>query len=106
MSTSSIDTRNYKSVSASSSDTDTRTPANGSTIYIHEMGGSAAVDNDVKVEIQWDGTVIFATHGDMVHRNTELEYACDGVKQLKIILTNDSGSSETIGAYYCGKEVT
>lgn len=102
----SFETKIYKLVSSYGSDSLDYTPANQEKIVIYEIGGSAAVSTDVKVEVIWDadGTpdVLFATHG-AVTKSCRIELVGNATKKLRIKLTNDSSQSETIGAYWIGR---
>ena len=98
---------NYKTVSASSTDqTTTYTPASGETIYVTCLSGDAAVSNDVKVEIDWDGNPIFTTHNSNTQLAPDGSYLTklegNGTKVLKIKLVNNSSQSETIGGRVVG----
>jgi hypothetical protein len=97
-----VDKRLYQSVSAYSSATDEQIVDNGEKFIVYCVGGNACYDTQVKVEVLFDTTVIFSTHGeDQQDERTGLyEGTGDGSKKLKIKLTNDSASAETIGGYY------
>lgn len=102
-----IEKRLYKTVSSYSSETIDYTVGSSKTLAILEMGGDAVFDRDIKVEIIWDATgtpeKIFATHGSTLQKSL-LELSGDGTKKIRIKLTNDSSSSETIGGFWIGQE--
>jgi hypothetical protein len=86
-------------VAATDSEIDEYTPANGQNFMIYKMGGHAAHNSEVKVEIRWGSTILFVTHGD-AHDDFEYEFTGDGSTKLTINLVNDSSSTETIGGHY------
>jgi len=98
-----IETRFYKQVASSSVETNECILASNEKIYLTEFGGNAVYSKDVKVEIIWDTTILLATHGDTVQKTAE-ELIGDGIKILKIVLTNDSEQAETVGGYYMGEK--
>jgi len=79
----------------------------GKKFSLKEIVGSAVFSLDVKVELIWDaeGTpdLIFAAHGCIGAKCME-ELSGDGTKVLRILLTNDSSVTETIGMSYNGEE--
>jgi len=82
-------------------------PGTNEKVYIYEIGGNAALSPDTKVELVWDadGTpeVLFSTHGDAIHK-TQILITGENSKVLRLKLTNDSESAETIGGYYSATE--
>lgn len=105
-----LNLENYTTVSGSTTDgTVTYTPANNETIYVTCMSGDAAVSNDVKVEILWDGNPIFSTHNSNTQTAPSGTYLTklegNGSKILKINLVNNSSQSETIGGRVIGSKI-
>lgn len=101
-----IEKRFYQDVSSLSEESDDFILPNGDRLAFTQFGGDASVDVNVRVEIIWDadGTpeILFATHNSNVQSSIR-ELVGDGVKVLRIKLTNDSLSSHIIGAYYLGE---
>ena len=89
-----------KLVAAESSETLNYVVPDGQKIVFVSFIGSAAYKDSIKVEIIWneEGTpeLLFCTHGDITCPGDETEYVGDGVKTIKIKLTNASLQSETI----------
>ena len=100
--------RLFATVAASDNETLDYTPANGEKIYITKFSGCGIHGPDVKVEVIWDADgnpeILFATHGTIDEHLDGLELVGNGSKKLRIKLTNDSASSETIGACWCGEQ--
>ena len=103
----SIERRKYNSVAAFSSIILDYIVTNLKTLSLFQFGGNGAKSADIKVEIIWDalGTPdnLFSTHDAQTEYTLE-KLIGDGVKVLRIKLTNDSAQSETMGAYWIGKE--
>lgn len=99
-------TRHYKSVSASSSDTNEYVIPNGRTLSLVEFGGNAAASPDTSVTVKyWDGsthTIVFATHGDDSQIAVNLDYVGNGTRSIKIVLTNDQAQDDYLGAWWTG----
>lgn len=93
--------RFYQAIAATGSANLEYVPESGEKIHLCEIGGNAARDIDVKVEIFWNDILLLSTHGDTTQRSC-LELIGDGSKILKILLTNNSDQSETIGGYILG----
>jgi hypothetical protein len=98
------DTRLYKAVSSSSTETDEYTPGTNVKVYITEVGGNACYSPDVKVEVKFGTDVLFVTHGDSI-QNINQTVTGDNSKKLAILLTNDTDQTETIGGYYKATEL-
>ncbi len=81
--------------------TDTQAVANGEDLYVDCVGGNAAYDTDVRVEVAFGSDIIFTTHGDS-QQDIKTHYTGDGVKTLTIKLINDTSAAETVGAFYLG----
>jgi len=103
----SIERRLATSVGAYSSSTLDYPVTNGKTLYLKKMSGNGALSPDIKVEIIWDATgtpiVKFVTH-ESISEDTLEQLVGDGVKVLRIKLTNDSGQSESVSGAWIGKE--
>ena len=101
-----INRRYYKSVSASSSDTDEYVIPNGKTLSLIDVGGNAGSSPDTSVVIKyWDGTnhtIIFSTHGDDSQIMTNMDYVGNGTKSIKIVLINDQSFADYLGAWWNG----
>ena len=96
-----VDGRLYTSVAANSVETDEYTPPSGAELHVLKVGGDAAIDTEVKVEIKFDTEVIFSTHiAD--NQTIAKQFTADGVKKIVIRLVNDSAVTETIGGYWSG----
>ena len=98
--------REYHDVAATTTSNYDYLVPDGKTIYLEELGGDAAINNpNVLVKIEWDpaGTpeCVMVTSGDTV-QNTKKSFAGDGVKVLRIVLDNQSATTQSIGAYYLG----
>ena|SRR3990170_8460428 len=98
-----MEKRNYKEVTSGNPDTSVWVIPTGNEVNIYEMGGNAALLSTVFVKIVWGDEILFSTHGDIIVK--ALTTLCgDGVKELKIVLINDSGVAQTIGAYFLYEE--
>jgi len=95
--------RFYKTVVSGTPQQLDQTPANGEKIHIVDIGGNAARNAAVRVEISFGSEIILSTHGDTVQK-CDMVFTGDGTKKLTIKLINDSGADETIGAYYIAKK--
>ena len=75
----------------------------GQTWTVRRFSGAAAQVPGTVVKLIWDpdGTpeTLAATHGDMV-LTLERELLGDGAKKLRLLLENDTGNIETIGAQW------
>ena len=79
--------RHYKTVTPEASPEKLEyIPANGEIIYLDKIWANAARDPDVKVELKWDGNVIFVTHGDS-NQILDEKITGDGVKKLELLFT-------------------
>jgi len=99
--------RYYANVSAASNSTNDYTIPNGDRLVITKIIGNASASCCAKCELIWDATgtpeILMSTHGDTLHEFKDgLELIGDGSKVLRIKLTNDSDTSETMGVYYEG----
>lgn len=101
-----IEKRIYKTVSANDSESLDYVMPVDTQLHLEYMGGNSALNPSVKVEVIWDadGTpeILFCTHGCVSAQPTCRELVGDGSKVLRIKLTNDYSSAETIGAYWLG----
>lgn len=102
---SSIYRRFFSQVSATTTDTDTYTPANGQTILVKACGGEAGSSPDTTCVIVWDEgggeeKVIYATHNSSRDDSLTEEFTGDGSKTLKIKLINDQTTSDYLGAWW------
>lgn len=101
-----IEGRLFTQVGSYSNETYDYTVPNGAILRLDEIGGSAGMSNELKIEVIWDALgapeIISATHGCINNQHTLKEFTGDGSKILRIKLTNDTSSSETIGAYWIG----
>lgn len=101
-----IERRLYTSVSGSDTEQLDYVPANGAELQLREMGGDSSRSIDIKCEIIWDvgGTPekLFCTHGDVPFQRTLRKLTGDGSKILRVLLTNDSEQTETLGAFWIG----
>ena len=86
-------------VEAGETITSTQTIPDGETWIIEEYCGAAAYNTDVLVKVEFDGGLLFCTHGEF-HKNGGEEYTGDGSKQIIISLINDSINDETMGCCY------
>lgn len=93
------ETRFYRTLVSSASETTSFTPSNGQRVYLKEMGGNAGNDGASYIEIRFGSTTLLATYGDAAQSSTSFIDG-DGVKQIQIVLENASGSTKTIGGYY------
>ena len=96
-----ICTRYCKSVATGVTDDNDYVVPAGKTLCITSWGANSAHVSSVHVGIKWDGVNQFFTHGDYIEDNP-CEFVGDGTKKLTIRLKNNSGNSETIGAFYKG----
>lgn len=73
----------------------------GEKNYITMMTGDAIQSPNCKCEIFFGDDLLFVTHNSNTLAAPMGKYLVevvgDGTKKLKIVLTNDSGSTETIG---------
>jgi hypothetical protein len=97
--------RKYQAVSANTTVTDEYTLSGDEKLQIKQLGGDASTDAEVKVEITFDSSVIFSTHGSIVHKYEEPLTYTGNTKKLIIRLVNDSAVTETIGGFWEGDSV-
>ena len=100
----SINQRFYKNVDSSSSESLDYTPANGEKFVVMRAGGNSADNPDTNICIVFDPggasqEIIFSTYHDSIHENINKEFTGDGVKVLRIILTNDLTESSYLGGF-------
>lgn len=101
-----IDKRHYVSVAPlDKSDLD-YTPASGKTLTVLIMGGNASSAETTKSEVIWDPggaqqEVLFTTYGD-AEVSVGREFVGDGVRKIRIRLTNDQLVARTLGCYWSG----
>ena len=89
---------NYDTVSQYSTSEQTLVPASGTGIRLIELGANGALNHDVKVEIRWDGDLIFVAHEASSRKSRERLFG-DGSKALSIKLFNETSGTETFGGY-------
>ena len=104
-----INERFYKTVSASSQETQDYTPADGAEFILVNAGLSSSSAPDTNVCLIWDadGTpeLVMSSYSEIVHTNVNKTYVGDGSKVMRICLTNDLTEQAYLGGYWQG-EVT
>jgi len=102
-----VEKRFYQSVPASTEVFSDYVVPDGERIRLDEMGGNGALLDDVMIRIvrdpSGDNEVLVSTHGDTV-QSSSMDIFGDGVKVVRIILTNNSNVSQSIGAYFTGSQ--
>ena len=102
-----IENRYYKQVAGNDTEQSDWVIPSGKKFYMTQIGGDSCYHTDVKVEIIWDATgtpeILFSTHGDNIVPVANREFIGDGSKVIRILLTNDTEASQTIGAFYLGE---
>ncbi len=88
---------------------DDQVPADGKTWRITKFVGNALYLGDTSVLLVWDEggaaeDVISCTHGDS-DVDLDVEVVGDGVKELSLILANDTSSSQLMGGSFRAKEM-
>lgn len=96
--------RNYKDVSALTTETSLYVPASGERLSLLEIGGNGCGQ---LVKLVWDyggsgETILFSTNGDSEQSPSELIIEGDGVKALSIVLINSAAYPVTMGGYWIG----
>ena len=98
-----INQRLFKNVAANSSEQIDYTPANGEKLRVTRLGGDSSETPDTNVCVVWDpaGTpdILFSTYRDAVHEDVFKEFTGDGTKVLRILLTNDLGTTSYLGGF-------
>jgi hypothetical protein len=81
----------------------------GDTWEIEEFRGNAAYLDDTVVSLIWDpagaNDLIACTHGDGT-TSLDINFTGDGVKVLRLALTNDTLVARELGAIWEGRDVT
>ena len=99
-----INERFYKVVAASSSETDDYVPANGENVFLVNAGLSSSTAPQTSTCIIWDadGTpeVVVSSYGEVSQDNINKTFVGDGVKVMRICLTNDLTESTYMGGFW------
>ena len=91
----------YCSIANQDSEELTYTPIDGEEIYLEEVGCSGGCVPSVKSEVFWGTELLFASHMT-ANRHTKKVLIGDNTTVLKILLTNNSDTAETIGGHILG----
>lgn len=98
--------RFYKQVPASSSEQYDYVPANGEKLRIINVGVSSSSIPDTTACIAWDaaGTpdIIISSYGEAKHQDIIKDVVGDGIKILRINLTNDLTEPTYMGGFWQG----
>ncbi len=102
-----IERRLYETVATLSTVEKDYIPAEDEKVKLAEMGGDSADDPNAYVCITWDAgspneEILFVTYQDAVVGSVK-ELVGDGVKILRVFLSNNSTSGLLIGAYWLGE---
>ena len=94
--------RFYRTVATIDQEVDSYAIPAGKELRVEEIGGNAGASPDTLVCIIYDQgganeEIIFSTHGDA---NSPIDKILAGGTTLKIILDNDTASSESMGGYW------
>ena len=99
-----INQRLYKQVAASTTETSDYIPASGETIRIINIGVSSSSVPNTVAYIAWDadGTpeILLSSYGEASQRNVHIDLVGDGVKIIRINLTNDLAEPTYLGAFW------
>lgn len=94
----------YKSVSGSTEDYNVEVIPNGETWEIVSWNGSANPNRDTHVCLIWDYDTVSAEIIALTYlsekRDVNRQFTGDGTKKFAIVLVNDSGEAEKLGAGY------
>ena len=76
----------------------------GDKMFIYEIGGNAAQNQNTKVDIRFGNDTAgweyhFATHGDSIHIKPEINLEGGAGLKLQLRLINDISGSETMGGF-------
>jgi hypothetical protein len=99
----------YEEVPATSTVTHDYVVADGATLYLFEIGGNARGTNNSNVEVIWDpdgeNRVLMATYGDSRVPSEEALLG-DGVKKVRIQITNNTAVALAMGGWFAGVEIS
>ena len=94
----------YKAVSGNTEDYSAEVIPDGVTWEVVSWNGSANPNRDTHVCLIWDydseNEEIFALTYMSEKRDVNRQFTGDGTKKLAIVLVNDSGEAEKLGAGY------
>lgn len=100
--------RFYKLVPANNSESQDVIPTDGQKIQIVNMGISSSSSPDTVGCIVWDAEgdpeVLISSHSEIVHSNVNIEIIGNGVKKLRIHLSNDLSEDTYMGGFWEGEE--
>ena len=98
--------RHYKNVAASSSETFDYVPADGEIVTIINIGVSSSTAPDTVCCITWDadGTpeILISSYAESDQHDVNIVLTGDGVKILRMTLTNDLTETAYLGAFWQG----
>ena len=98
--------RHYKSVAASTSDTFDYVPADGEIVTIINIGVSSSTAPATVCCIVWDATgtpeILISSYAEADQHDVNIVLTGDGVKILRMNLTNDLTESAFLGAFWQG----
>lgn len=101
-----LNRRFYKYVPPSSSEIYDYVPLEGENILIENVGISSSSSPETVGHICWDilGTpeIMISSYGEVDHKNIEHQIIGDGIKILRITLTNDLTQPAFLGGFYQG----
>jgi hypothetical protein len=102
-----INERLYKSVANGVAETKDYIIPSGKTLRIIRMGANSSSTDKTNACIVWDPggasqEIHLSTYSDVIVENVGIEITGDGVKVLRINLTNDCTSNYYLGAWYQG----
>ena len=96
----------YKDVAGLSEVTTDIVVPNGEIWLIHKFTGAASSHDDTAVCVIWDpagvNEIVTCTHGDATH-DINKKVTGDGVKVIRLRLTNDTSSARIIGGSWEAK---
>ena len=99
-----LNKRFYKLVGVSSTETSDYVPADGEKVRFVNMGISSSAVPDTVACISWDadGTpeLLISSYGEAFHTNMQKDIVGDGVKIIRISLTNDLTEPTYMGGFW------
>ena len=98
--------RHYKNVAASTSETYDYVPADGEIVTLINIGVSSSTAPATVCCIAWDPTgtpnILISSYAEADQQGVDIVLTGDGVKILRMTLTNDLTESAFLGAFWQG----
>lgn len=101
-----INQRLYKQVQPNTSESLDYVPASGERIFIVNIGVSSSAVPDTVACIAWDPDgvteIILSSYSEALHKDVNQEFVGDGIKKLRIYLSNDLTEPAYMGGFIQG----